>query len=872
MSRPDRVVWRGHVEAAGWIAADGATCRLRALRAWTPASQVRIGELRLVFLMPEAARVRRQDLPGEPLVRDARGGLLALPMAGGSPAVVLAAGGAALAVSMEALRDQRVADWLDLTGWQTAPCAPLGAQPGEPVVAVVAPPLAARELYGGAAPAPDPERDAVIEALKGRAPEAARAPVRSGGLERMLDRVLGWLRTASGGAGDQAGGSTSVLRPRGPGLLDRLQRWLSRSRLLGPLLSEIGRRQAKYMRDLVDAFEGGDLDAALRRALPLGGEKSADVVPSWGTPAYRTGALSPAELSASGGRGYAFSDSLYDRLRALYRDAAQRLEAQGEVDKAAFVLADLLQAPTEAVALLERHGRWALAARIAEGRGLPPERVVRQWILAGDAERALVVARRHDAFTAAIAALATTHPDKADALRLLHARLLAGRGDFAAAVRAIWPVQLARRAARAWLEQGIAAGGSGGAELMVWSVAELPGTFDAVAPGVAALLDDDSAAGLAARRAFRVALGAQPIGGRFPDALRPFAAVAVRSALRDEALLGHASDPTVSQLLEMARSPALGADLPNALRGTPSGLRGRGEPVVITVPAGDVGPSVVQDAVLLPGGALLVALGEAGVAVVGPTGKELWRCSEPAHRLVAPTSGDRVLLLARRGEALWRVASVDVHRRAARLHRDLALTAFAPQHGAGLWWVADGASLSALDPLDTDLRALWRNRDVGAPVTDIALGAEFVSWTTDTEEPGWFRLALGALQLRSRSAVPRADGDHPPRARPNDGLVWLRHGDGWELRVRAPDLTWPFDPGTATPRIGPVGAGSVVLLVDTAAILVDLEARDEVLRVTLRGATALGARLDTHLVVWDDRGRVVALDPETGATVRDVRL
>lgn len=62
---------------------------------------------------------------------------------------------------------------------------------------------------------------------------------------------------------------------------------------------------------------------------------------------------------------YGFGQDLYAELRALYRAAFQRLDAQGRIEQAAFVLAELLQANEEAVSYLERHGRLRLAAEMA---------------------------------------------------------------------------------------------------------------------------------------------------------------------------------------------------------------------------------------------------------------------------------------------------------------------------------------------------------------------------------------------------------------------------------------------------------------------------------------------------------------------------
>src|SRR5690606_27242115 len=101
-----------------------------------------------------------------------------------------------------------------------------------------------------------------------------------------------------------------------------------------------------------------------------------------------------------------------------------------------FVLAELLMANEEAVSFLERHGRFGLAAELAEARKLAPGLVVRQWLLAGDRERAVRLAIRHGAFADAIARLERDHRALALQLRALWADRLATAGDFVGAVDA----------------------------------------------------------------------------------------------------------------------------------------------------------------------------------------------------------------------------------------------------------------------------------------------------------------------------------------------------------------------------------------------------------------------------------------------------
>src|SRR5262249_48309597 len=153
----------------------------------------------------------------------------------------------------------------------------------------------------------------------------------------------------------------------------------------------VGRRQAEYLSRMLEMFDRGDLDSALRHAIALGGEGDEPPAPALGTPSPRKDlAISPHRRR--GAAGILSGPLLFAELRRRYRKAFEQLAASGDVEKAAFVLAELLGAHEEAVGFLEKHGRYRLAAEIAEARGLSPGLVVRQWWLA-DRTRAIRLAR-----------------------------------------------------------------------------------------------------------------------------------------------------------------------------------------------------------------------------------------------------------------------------------------------------------------------------------------------------------------------------------------------------------------------------------------------------------------------------------------------
>jgi hypothetical protein len=127
-------------------------------------------------------------------------------------------------------------------------------------------------------------------------------------------------------------------------------------------------------------FEQGDVDEALRHAIPLSSISDSPILKmTLGLPGVRQN----LRLNPFGRRPSStilLGQSLYSHLNQLYRSTLKRLEAQGRIAEAAFVLAELLRSNEEAVAFLERNGRLREAAEVAEARELAPEIIVRQWL------------------------------------------------------------------------------------------------------------------------------------------------------------------------------------------------------------------------------------------------------------------------------------------------------------------------------------------------------------------------------------------------------------------------------------------------------------------------------------------------------------
>ncbi|ADO68613.1 bpX6 domain-containing protein [Stigmatella aurantiaca] len=777
MSRPAPVSPRQHVHrgtlevAAFWF--DPALlgeqeARARVLAGWTSGAGVfAVAGGWLLRL----ARPRRQacaTAPGLPLTLEAEV-LMAAPLSGpergrlAPPAgsAVLVRAGHAEVFPLDASCRVDVAAWLEVSDWNLLPVKGLGAPP--PPVTVLEPvAMPPRSAFGPGLPAAAPEAESMRARMKGTVGAGATQSVPGGSAPASWwTRWRAWLQARWGSAASPppaTSAASGLARAKGRGagaspsqaqkLFSRFSAWVLRSTPLGALLSQ---RQAEYVRRLFDLFEQGDLQEALRYAIPLGAQMTEPERVALGLPGPRESlTIRPRAAGAASIMGG--GAQVYDALKERYRAAFQRLKREGRIDEAAFVLTELLGAHEEAVSFLEEHGRLRLAAELAEGRGLPPGLVVRQWLLAKEPGRAVAIARRSGAFADAVLRLESSRHPEARTLRRLWAEMLAETGDYLRAVTVIWPLEEEHPRARRWLERGIAVGGVGGARALARLVAFFPETFEASRGPVLALLEDGSRERASERAAFAAAL----VRESQTDAASGFEGAVVRALLRDRAA-GHRLEVGVlTQLLKKPGCGPLRTDLPkvpNAHR-PPWGEDPQAGMLTEFLAAAEAGPYPLHDAVALSGQRMLLALGEAGVRLIRADGTCVAHFDVPAFSLVPSVHEDRMVALAPRGE-LQRLSRIELGARRAVHWCDARVDAFAPSHDGSRWFIAEGDTVMAVDVLESGaFRALWRVSQLEGPV--LALDVDdgwlrFVTWNAPSAQYWNYALENGPT-LRSRLA------------------------------------------------------------------------------------------------------------------------
>ncbi|MFS2069674.1 bpX6 domain-containing protein [Pseudomonas sp. CT11-2] len=481
------------------------------------------------------------------------------------------------------------------------------------------------------------------------------------------------------------------------------RRWLTRLTLHSRLSALYGKHQAAYMRRMLEMFESGDLEEALRHAIPLGSEQSSGEQ-AFGTPQRRQELTINQHLGPS--RSIMFEEGLEARLKQIYRQTFERLDREGRIEEAVFVLAELLKVRQESLDYLEKHGRHQQAADLALAWDMPAAMIVRLLCLADNWQRALLVARRDNAFGDAVVMLQEKWPESADRLRLEWAEALTGKGLWLQAVDVIWSLPAERERAAQWLLNAEAAGGRLAIGALVKRAILLPDTLVAYGTWVEQLRDDPQ------RFIERAALAEALLQHKTQaGALAWLTRATVHAIIADQACgHGRLTQNQLQALVKMSKDKLLQADLPSQSLVRPA-VRSLDD-VVTTLEwsAPAMGSRAIFDAVPLEDARYLLALGEAGAVVIDATGKTLFHFPVPAQSIVLAHSRQMALVLSRRDD-VWRISKLDLVNRTATDLGVLMLDVFAKSFDGTAWTIGRGHQLRVVD-VDRGFETLWHVSDL----------------------------------------------------------------------------------------------------------------------------------------------------------------
>lgn len=908
--RPRKIVHRGWVEAAGFLFSTDligvAETRRRILELWATGVQVYVDGPNYFVRLPATIRVDCAGSIATPLVGH-EGVLTALPLSpdefealdAPSHSVVFSRGSVARVAHLSSSSAESPEKWIDVSAFKVVEVTSLGAAFEQPKVVAEPRPFDPRAKLDGV-PAEASEVREAIAAIRLAASGRGKSFADSGVAEDLRGLFGGLLGSISAGVGKfmrKQGSASPGFSTQRRTDQSKAHEWLTRfgMRLLhtSRLSQIIGRRQAAYIGKMMELFERGDVTEALKHAIPLGNFKSLNERPALGVPSPRT-TLSISPWQGVSSRSIGVDNDLMSYLEKLYRASFDRLVAQGRIEEAAFVLAELLRANEEAVAFLERHGKLTLAAELAEARELLPGLVVRQWFIAGDIERAVRIARRTNAFADAVLRLERKDKPQADQLRLLWAESLAEGGNYAGAVDVIWVIPSERLRARQWMDHAIQVGGPVAGRMLARKLAIVPEDFNDIRRKALTFLEDETLEQQETRAAFAETL----LHGTVTREAQTLARVTARAILRDA---GNESSSLTArqftQLVNFTGDGPLRTDVPPFPAKRDTHINSL---ISLQFQAQDCGSMPVHDALLLPNGRTLVALGEVGVRLLTRDGRTVTHFDRPAERLVISDHGDRAIALAPRGE-VWRLSRLDLIEWRGEDWCDAPIDTFAPTYDGSLWFLGAKGDFYAIDANSKNFEALWRVPDAGDKVVSVARSEACCGFITASGESGdleqWlYRLPL--LTLWSRSS-PHKPPDNVIRVRYCAALspqgvyvdqslygtvnssqpesMTLTPLASLDLHVFEEKFEFSIGDETCEPLVPEIFGRRIVSPVRAKDVvrvrLIDLQIKDVTAQLFFVGANQVSTRLtENTLTVADNLGRVIVIDLRRGERIRNFRI
>jgi hypothetical protein len=367
---------------------------------------------------------------------------------------------------------------------------------------------------------------------------------------------------------------------------------------------------------------------------------------------------------------------------------------------------------------------------------------------------------------------------------------------------------------------------------------------------------------------------------RHPRATQ-LASIIAPAVLADQ-IAGHGqlAKNDVQRLLTLAGNAWLHADLPS------SGLPGAGGQDLTTHDAvlqgqlPEPGHWPILDAVTLDNGMYLVALGEAGAAIVDRHGKLTARFSVPAQRLVIAHSRQIALAMAPRDQA-WRVSRLDIANRRAS---DLGMAEFehvATEFDGIAWTVASDSRLRVLDTQNSLHEVLWQVTDLPGRVRALSVNTQVEQIVVAPKhgEPEVWRYSLPLRRLTARGeSVPEGSSENSHLLlNPSGGVVdvWIRPDAtgalslAYKLHGRTFQVAWTHpDPAQALKLAASIGgAWLVVAVIDPIrthwhAIALGT-GRIHASLVWPTAAQSHARMVQGHWVVCDAQGRIWSVDTKT---------
>ncbi len=890
---------KGRVHSIGFFFDDALPSmevKNRILTLWSPSSKVYKSKHGFILLFQETVTVYLSQSLGAPLIKQFGGfsnvlwqSSLELSSCGSHPVVWLLKNGRCESLELCPELEFNPSEWLDLSHYSEVKLETLGV--------IKTPEIKAREskksvrnVLNDKGLDESPELIETLEKLgdrarKGYVDHGERSGAGFSALFSSVKKLFASSAASGRGGSGGTGGNASRYSAQQPGvtsrgLIERLRHAFSHFVMSSALGKAIGKAQAKYVQKMMDEFDGGDIDAALRNAIPLSNIQ--DALQSQGASLGRiSGHMSTSiQPYAQGGSGSVnMEEELLSRLRTMYEVAFTKMDRAGNYKKAAFILAELLRDIDRAVAYLEKHEQYDLAAELAEGQNLSPARIVRQWILAKKIDRAMHVAVVSGCYEEAVTALEKLHPKEADMLRWQCAELHYRGGNINRAADIAWPISEKRSTVLEWMKESVSLGGAVGARHLVRLAVHDAEHYDEYLVKIDALLREDSPKEHLALYDEIVTLGDIKPNKRIASiASRHYLIEVAKGNLKHDA-------KRWNRLCFIAEDLTLRADVRNL------GIGSAGKQTMLFNLAkpkemlfGESHGRQAEDCTVLCNGQILVAFGESGVEHWSGRGKLLSRYAIPCHKIVVSDEGTAALFVAERS-GYQVVHKIDVKSRVTEHWLDLTITKWADCYDGNTWLVGRDDIIFALDVHSSEQNALWSVGKLPGTVNSIKRSLHCFTFCLATEES--FELwtyQLPNLYLKERSPYKQQNlKDFYPVTLRDDGIIaGTKEDDRSQFGIFCENgnINWNHLDVTSEPNeLELLGRYlyAVTAFDDSVSLHVcpvqHLDVKPRVLSVRFEGAGHLLKRAQGDLLlIHHSDGRVLVVDVGYGEVVSDFVL
>ena len=755
-------LFRGRQHAWGWVISPPIPhyeARGRILANWSSKDRVMWDGENYIHLFSQARDLRSESAWGQLLVRHGSG---LATSSEGAPIpphhIRLWRYGVCVEVSERELQELNPSEWIALEPTFILPTQSLGLPPPAPEPPVERAPINLRSV-AGVPPASANSYEKLKEAVKqlrGTKP----------GPEGRASWRKRWLQWLQGTQEDRLPPQNTVSSGSNSNLSERFQRWWLQALFRLGLHRALMNNHQRVLDDLVEKFRSGQLEDALKMAIPLGTTPIESTHLVYQPKLKAREQLSVSPPSQGNGSTILGEDSQLQNLRRHYWRAFEQLRLDGRIKEAAFVRAELLGEKAEAVSFLERERAFQLAAEMADTLQLRPELRARLWMRAGDTQRAIEITQRHKVFGAVYNALKERDRSLARQLAMEWAEHLASLGDYMTAIE-VSPAD--PQTHRSWFEAALKLGGTSEARILPYYLSTWPEALTESKDRIEDLLGPEPTRSDPVRlRTLGQAL--LHITTRSP--VRSALSAHVVRALLTHGLHTEDDRRLIRELINKSEDPLLSATYPRkpALQSKTTSPLSQ-----IDIDRGDRGRHSVEDAVCLESGRWLVAQGEGGLALYDPTGQLIMHRPIAAKRLVMTKTSHRCLILNRRGGRLTQVSEFDLISFAIRPLADLELHAYAPSYDGVEWAVSLGAKreLVLLHIRSEPIRMSWRSRSEGA--FKVSQKGQQLQQLRQYDDALWLEaFDLGQDRLKDRKEIKAKEASTAHTLLPNYGRLSIR--------------------------------------------------------------------------------------------------